>query len=175
MDFGACLGAVFFCVVDGADPGAGGAPALELILIAVLFSAATVFFAGVFTSLAKSPGLGVCPDFGSWGFFRVGGALGAACLGAAGAACLGADCFVLSGAACLDAAGTSGLGADCLGAAGAGAGFAVWERLGTEELEVGCFCWSGADFVDSARLFRTARSSPKTCFTSISQKQKSSA
>lgn len=159
MDFGVCLGAVFFCGVDGADPGAGGAPALELILIAVLFSVATVLFAGVFMPLAKSPGLGVCPDFGSWGFFRVGGVLGAACLGAA----------------CLDAAGTSGLGADCLGAAGAGAGFAGWERLGEEEPEVGCFCWSGADFVDSARLFRTARSSPKTCFTSISQKQKSSA
>lgn len=165
MGAGACR------VTPGATPGAGGAPTLPslmagaaaagrvvaaclgLVLVCFLFLSALGAFAAVVDFLGSCEAAVAFGGFCFWGAEAFGG------FGAAGF--FSAEVFSSEGLESAD---------------GSESADGLEDTEAPEDTpDSWCFCWSGDDFAEPVRSLRTARSSPKTCFTLHLPKARSSA
>ena len=172
------LGAGACRVTPGATPGAGGAPTLPslmagaaaagrvvaaclgLVLVCFLFLSALGAFAAVVDFL------GSCEAAVAFGGCEV--ALEAAFFDS----CFTGSCFGGAGFFSAEVFSSEGLES----ADGSESADGLEDTEAPEDTpDSWCFCWSGDDFAEPVRSLRTARSSPKTCFTLHLPKARSSA
>ena len=176
-------------MAGAAAAGRAVAACLGLVLVCFLFLSAVEAFAAVVDFLGSCEAAVAFGGSCFWGAEAFGGFGAEGALGAPTAESLIGGCVGALEAVFSDSCFTG----SCFG----GAGFFSAEVFSSEGLEAadgsefadgledteapedapdsGCFCWSGDDFAEPVRALRTARSSPKICFTLHLPKARSSA